>query len=68
MEYIELDLLCVHMKKVSGSQALILLNSCTEMSETEFLSIVNETCQSKKFFKVTISAGVIISYHVIVGL
>ena len=68
MEYIELDLLRVHMKKVSGSQAPILLNSCSEINKTEFLSIVNETCQSKKFFKVTISAGVIISYRVIVGL
>ena len=48
MECIELNRLCKHMGKVRSSQASISINSCTELSKTQFfpVNIVKEysTC------------------------
>ena len=39
MECIELNWLCKHMKKVWSSQTSISMNSCTELSKTQFVPV-----------------------------
>ena len=39
MECIELNSFCEHMQKVRSSQASITVNSCTELSKTQYFSV-----------------------------
>ena len=61
MEWIELNCLCKHMEKLRRSQASISINSCIELSITQFypVSIVKEATklQQKIIFVSTTKIG-----------